>query len=85
MWQVELICESDRPIPDRVALAVEGLVGTGAVARAGLRRLHVWFAVPVSDGVEVLAAVAGDLARLGAPVRLYQINAARPASALLCS
>lgn len=85
MWQVELICESDRPIPDRVALAVEGLVGAGAVTRSGLRRLHVWFPVPVCDGVELLATVASDLARLGAPVRLYLINAAVPAAALLCS
>ena len=79
IWEVELGCLAAAPIgPAALRDLANALGGARLELRHGGRALHVRFAVQSDECSAALATSSRELERSGLPVRLYQINAARP-------
>ena len=83
MWDIELACEPVGPLVGEAALRalVATLPNVDMDVRWGRRVLRLRFAVRSNECMAVLGSLSRDLARLGFPVRLYQINPVRPLAA----
>ena len=82
MWEIELACEPRGPLVPNVRPALEdALASTGMDVQWDRRVLRLRFVMLPRECIAALGTLSRYLAEIGLPVRLYQINAARPPAA----
>lgn len=79
MWDIELACEPRGPlVPNVRPTLAEQLADTGMEVRWDRRVLHLRFSMHSRECITALGDLSRYLTEIGLPVRLYQINPARP-------